>query len=202
MATSRLCSIPDCGKPHYARSWCQNHWDRWWKHGDPLAGKTAHGEPLRYFRETVLANEGDNCLIWPFARNGHGYPHMVYDGRHQRIARLVCEHKHGPSPSTEHEAAHSCGNRSCVNSRHLRWATPIENAADKITHGTVTRGERHGMAKITNAIASQILSLKGTVRQRVIAKRFDVSQATVSNIHRGISWSDGDAPLKNCADNL
>lgn len=38
MATSRLCSIPDCGKPTIARGWCPAHYKRWRLHGDPLAG--------------------------------------------------------------------------------------------------------------------------------------------------------------------
>ena len=29
MATSRLCSIPDCGKPVWARGWCGMHYQRW-----------------------------------------------------------------------------------------------------------------------------------------------------------------------------
>jgi hypothetical protein len=29
------CSIPDCSDRHYARGWCQVHYQRWRKHGDP-----------------------------------------------------------------------------------------------------------------------------------------------------------------------
>lgn len=35
----RTCSIDGCGKPHAARGWCYSHWERWKRHGDPLAGK-------------------------------------------------------------------------------------------------------------------------------------------------------------------
>ena len=37
MATSRLCSIPKCGKPSRRKGWCSAHHKRWWRHGDPLA---------------------------------------------------------------------------------------------------------------------------------------------------------------------
>lgn len=38
MAEDRVCSIPDCGKPSAARGWCQGHYVRWKKHGDPERG--------------------------------------------------------------------------------------------------------------------------------------------------------------------
>ena len=31
----RICSIDDCGRPHYGRGWCRHHYVKWWKHGDP-----------------------------------------------------------------------------------------------------------------------------------------------------------------------
>ena len=33
---TKLCSIPDCGRPAVARTWCQMHHHRWSRHGDPL----------------------------------------------------------------------------------------------------------------------------------------------------------------------
>ncbi len=30
------CEIPGCGRPHLARGWCQRHYAKWNKYGDPL----------------------------------------------------------------------------------------------------------------------------------------------------------------------
>lgn len=47
MATSRICSIPDCGKVVACRGWCSGHYQRWQVHGDPLLGKpTPHAKYL------------------------------------------------------------------------------------------------------------------------------------------------------------
>lgn len=46
MATSRLCSILDCGKSLRARGWCGSHYQRWQKYGDPLGEKTPHHTTL------------------------------------------------------------------------------------------------------------------------------------------------------------
>ena len=37
----RTCSIEDCEAPHAARGWCNKHWLRWRRHGDPLGGGVA-----------------------------------------------------------------------------------------------------------------------------------------------------------------
>ncbi|WP_292637037.1 hypothetical protein [Mesorhizobium sp.] len=58
---------------------------------------------------------------------------MMKDGKCRRVSRLVCEEVHGPPPSPDHEAAHSCdnGDLGCATKRHLSWKTPKENTADK-----------------------------------------------------------------------
>jgi 5-methylcytosine-specific restriction endonuclease McrA len=33
--SKRICSIADCERVHYARSWCMMHYRRWQTHGDP-----------------------------------------------------------------------------------------------------------------------------------------------------------------------
>ena len=40
--TDRTCSVDGCGKPHAAKGFCYSHWERWKRHGDPLAGKKAN----------------------------------------------------------------------------------------------------------------------------------------------------------------
>lgn len=39
MATDRICSIPECGNPHSKRGYCNTHFLRWKRHGDPLVTK-------------------------------------------------------------------------------------------------------------------------------------------------------------------
>jgi hypothetical protein len=42
MATLRLCSIPNCGKPARRRGLCSAHHSRFLRHGDPLGGGRSH----------------------------------------------------------------------------------------------------------------------------------------------------------------
>jgi DNA-binding XRE family transcriptional regulator len=71
----------------------------------------------------------------------------------------------------------------------LRWATAAENSADRILHGTHPIGELNPRAKITGAVAKEIRGLRGVATQMAIAKRFGISQQTVSQIQSGKLWS-------------
>lgn len=46
----KVCAIPDCDAPHYARGWCHRHYQRWYAHGDPTAthkpGPAPGGSPV------------------------------------------------------------------------------------------------------------------------------------------------------------
>lgn len=138
MATSRVCSIPDCGKPVKTKGWCTGHYKRWLRHGSPTCGRTPPGEPERFYRQVVLPYDGDECLLWPYAALSSGYATLHLNGRAQIVSRLVCEETYGPPPTRHHEAAHRCGkgHLGCVTRSHLRWATPTENQADKLLSGT------------------------------------------------------------------
>ena len=47
MANPRLCSIPNCGKRLFSAEWCETHYSRWKKHGDPMLGaKGARPKPV------------------------------------------------------------------------------------------------------------------------------------------------------------
>jgi hypothetical protein len=170
------------------------HYERWRAHGDPLiclVSVPPRGEPKRYLCEVVLAYEGDECLIWPFGTNEHGYGVLTSLGGSRIVARHVCEEVNGPPPTPEHEAAHSCGKGrlACVTKRHLSWKTSAGNKADMVEHGTRLRGERSGLSKLTEPEVRQIIALKGIKSQSKIADQFGVSQRHVGRIHRHENWA-------------
>lgn len=189
MADSRLCSIPDCGKPHNSKGFCKRHYARFAKYGDPLTTKVTPGGYIQDFFETVVRSyEGDDCLIWPYSGTKGGYPRLWYDGKTDSVTRLLCTQEHGPPPPSHH-AAHSCGNghRGCVTKSHLSWKTVKENSEDKIAHGTLKRGQQNGNSKLTEDDVKAIL-LAENVPQHQLAKQYGVTQALVSKIRRREMW--------------
>ena len=185
----KACAIDGCGGRVKARGWCRKHYERWRHHGDPLAGRTPEGDCPRFLEENK-DYAGDGCLLWPYGKNGAGYGYIWKDGGHRRAHVLMLEMTAGPRPTPEHQAAHTCGNRACVNPQHLRWATHSENQGDRLLHGTHNRGERCGTAKLTEAQVREILALLAQgILQREIGRLYGVGQAQVSRIKIGRTWA-------------
>lgn len=134
----------------------------------------------------MQAQETDDCILWPYSKAKAGYGQVLGQTTH----RLSCEMTYGPAPFPKAEAAHSCRNRHCFNPRHLRWATPAENNADKLRDGTHNRGSRQGQSRLTEddvrLIRYQVA--KGT-KQSVFVKHFGVDPTTISRVVLRKNWA-------------
>ena len=191
MTHGKVCSIVGCSKPHYGHGWCKAHYEQWRKWGDPLYDAYYEHGPRKFIAEVVLRySDPIACLIWPFSRNHEGYGQMRHGEKTAMANIVICEAAHGPKPSDEHEVAHSCGNGAggCCSPLHIRWATKVENEADKILHGTTNRCEANGQAKLNADQVRKIRSLAGTMWQREIAALFDVDRRTVGKIISRDLW--------------
>lgn len=148
------------------------------------------GKGVAWLREH-LTYSSDFCLLWPFdskVRDGYGITSL--DGKMYRAHRLMCEWVHGPAPTPEHEAAHSCGNghKGCCNPRHLSWKTRAENQQDRIAMGNVREGPRY---KLTAEQVAEIRALKGIETSYALAERFGVSRTNIVMVQKGETWKDG-----------
>lgn len=185
MADKPICAIQDCNKPVKTRGWCVAHYKRFLRHGDPLAGGIPKREARRFLDECAIPYAGADCLIWPYGKTAAGYGMVMVEGRAIYTHVFVCEAVHGARPKGRYEAAHKCGNPACCNPKHLRWATPHENALDKRGHGTMPRGERHHWAKLSDEEVDAIIDLKGRQNRSAVAKQFGVDPKYVDAVWAG-----------------
>lgn len=138
------------------------------------------------FLRLHVGDQSDKCLIWPYRLVPSGYGLAVIGGVQKRASRWMCILAHGNPPHEKAEAAHSCGNASCVNPKHLRWATPKENALDKVSHGTEIRGERNGKTRLT---ADDVISIRSAPPDlRTLMDLYGVSKGCISKIRSGQRW--------------
>ena len=192
MAAKSLCSVDGCDKPSLAKAYCERHYRRFKRHGDPEGGKAAHGELRRWIDDVALPYVGDDCLIWPFGRHKDGYAQGRYPGLTTgRAYRAICQLVHGAPPTPDYEAAHICGQgrAGCVAPGHLTWKTKRDNEADRAVHGTIMRGSSHSNSRLTESDVRVIrLLLDDGMTHGAIAERFGVARATISLISSGATW--------------
>ena len=182
------CRVEGCERSIVDRSsqLCRPHYARFKRHGDPLAGATGKGYAREFLNKASVV-ESDECLIYPFYRDKNGYGKIRVNGKSVGAHVYVCEKRHGPKPSDNHESCHSCGNGhvGCVNGSHLRWGTRKANIKDAINHGTsyllrVPFGEENHCAKFSNDLIADF--------KKAVALGQSVRSAA---IERGISPTHG-----------
>ena len=183
-----FCSVDGCEDRARFRGWCRKHYNRWQRHGDPIAGRTPNGVPIAWLRDAV-ANAGNSCVEWPFNRDRDGYGRVRFDGRFQRVGHVALTLSGAPRTSHNHMALHepqACHNPACINPKHLRWGLPKENTADRLIDGTAAIRERNPAAKLTTDDVSRIREDNRV--HRLIARDYGVSRSQISRIKKGVAW--------------
>ena len=186
MATARnTCLADDCNRPIIARGLCTLHYQRMKKRGSIDPRPNPNEKRTRFL---LTLPETDECIIWPFcASKTSRYGLANYGGKQTSAHRVSLILHKGPPPTDAHHAAHdpvNCTSPLCVNPRHLRWATPMENSDDKVVKGTVSRGSAH--SKLTNDQVVEIAN--STEFYTDIARKYGVCSETVLRIRRGATW--------------
>jgi DNA-binding XRE family transcriptional regulator len=85
---------------------------------------------------------------------------------------------------------HHCDNRLCINVDHLYLGTHHDNMRDRDSRGRQARGERNGMAHLTEQQVVEIRRLYdgGGVTQLSLAPLFNVTRRTINSIVRRETW--------------
>jgi hypothetical protein len=100
---------------------------------------------------------------------------------------------------------HHCDNPPCCNPAHLFLGTQADNVFDMVAkkrrRGPSREAIRRWSSKLTPEQARQIrLELAKGVPQRIVAERYGVSQATISNVNNGGTWPESGGPMRSRVD--
>lgn len=183
------CSIPECEDSHNARGLCGKHYRQFVRSGrtlPPLVGhKTGNLKTEPWLRDHIAYSDSA-CLVWPFGSDSHGYGTATLESVNMHAHRAMCILAHGRPPAGKNEAAHSCGNRLCVNPAHVYWSTVKRNMEDKYRHGTALLGERVHLARVNQ---EQVLAIMADGRPSYqIAEDYPISARGVRHIKEGRTW--------------
>lgn len=120
-----VCEIADCDSTVYSGALCSLHYQRWYRHGDPLYSPPSAEE--RFWSKVdqttgpVPASLGTRCWIWTASKVEDGYGRF-WSGKNLAAHRVAYEWLVGPIPA-DREIDHRCHNRACVRPEHLRVVT-------------------------------------------------------------------------------
>lgn len=127
----------------------------------------------------------DTGHILALTRTKRGYMTVgVFKGQ-RKVHRLVLEAFVGPCPDGA-ETRHLDGNSRNNRLDNLVWGTRTANTADKLAHGRIARGERHGLARLTEAQALEALSSNES--HTALARRFGVDVTAIYQLRKGKTW--------------
>lgn len=151
------------------------------------------------FWDKVDKSGDGGCWLWTMSLSEDEYGKCVFMGE-QLAHRIAYRLSMGEIPAGQC-VLHTCDVRHCINPDHLFLGTRVDNNADRDRkgraakgdqHGSRTmpdcrpRGERHSLAKLTDAQVIEIRDLysNGNHTHRSLAKLFHVSHATIGDIIR------------------
>lgn len=186
--TPRICSVEGCGKRVFGRGWCSMHYARWIRHGDErtvLKRLSRPGEGMNWIKELIV-DPGDDCIEWPFGRDGQGYGNVSWNNESYLAHRIAYGLFRGEMVESGVVCRHTCGNGhlGCVNPRHIILGTQQQNCQDTVMHG------RCRLCKLTVDEVREIkVRLRRGETRASIASDFDVSDAAISNISTGKTWA-------------
>lgn len=146
-------------------------------------------------KEVLLEENENGCLVCiSHAKDDFGYTRIKYNGKQERLFRVVYMLSNGPIPEGM-LVRHKCDNPTCCNIEHLELGTKKDNVSDMVSRGRDVyhnprpqiRGVSNGQSKLTE---EQVLSIfNSELGYRKLSKEYNVSKATIMQIKKGIIWS-------------
>lgn len=137
------------------------------------------------FWNNVDRSSKDGCWPWLKWCDTTGYGRFSLRNKGHAAHRFAWELAYGPIPDGLW-VLHKCDNPPCVNPAHLFLGTHRDNMDDATTKGRM----RSGTEKLSfeDAVSISALYAGGGISQRMLAKRFGVSQGAISSVVRGKTW--------------
>lgn len=192
----KLCSIPDCSRPHKGHGLCNMHLIR--QRNTGTTDSFIRSQEDRFWekvnkRGSVPAGRPElgRCWEWTAATNDHGYGVLRPAG--QRSGPNVKAHRYsaelaGMDIDGRH-VLHSCDNPPCVNPAHLRPGTDAANMADAKERDRIPLGSERANARLVESQVSEIKQrLAAGERQKDMAPDYGVCPGTIGAIARGVTW--------------
>ena len=157
---------------------------------------------LRFWSKAQVSGNLAECWPWMAQRDKDGYGRFWLRGISRVASRVAWRLANGVDVPAGIVIRHSCDNPPCVNPLHLLTGTNADNTHDAMHRGRLAtgersgtflhpelhRGERHGMAKLTEAGVRQIRERLKAERPVALAREFHVTPETIYMVRSRKLW--------------
>lgn len=189
----KQCEVDNCGNPHNAKGFCNTHYGRLRRGGNPHIKSQIEKTPTERFFESFEKLSTTDCWEWTSYKANFGYGKLRANGREVRAHRFSYEYFVGPIPNGLC-VLHKCDNPPCVNPKHLYIGTKRDNARDMIERGRAyqppTQGEYNSQAKLHDGDIHVIRYLvECGLKQTHVANFLGISKHQVNSIVHKRSWA-------------
>lgn len=150
-------------------------------------------DPMAVTRFWSLVDQSEGCWEWTGDKDSYGYGLFVWNGTQCGAHSLALSFTTGEKRAPGLDTCHSCDNPGCCNPDHLRFDTRLSNVRDMHDRGRSVSPS----ARLTpeQVIAMRVRRDNGAP-QKELAQDFDLSEAYVSQIVRGVTWKDIGGPIQ------
>lgn len=130
-----------------------------------------------------------------------GYPYVALwhggKGKHTFVHRLVAE-AFIPNPDNKPQVNHVDGDKANNHTDNLEWCTQSENTRHAYVTGLISlpQGESNYQAKLTNEQAVYIRENPDGLTGRELARRFNTTPVTISDIQRGKKYRNAGGTIR------
>lgn len=162
-----------------------------WK---PVVGYEGRYEVSNFGRIKSFARYSSGVIL-KLGKTADGYPQAALTAKvgsrslYRRVHTLVLAAFVGPRPE-KFDGCHNDGSRTNNHVSNLRWASRTENNHDTFIHGTHNRGERCGLAKLTE---KQVLEArkkwKAGSSLKELMLEYGLSKSAMHGAVTGLTWS-------------
>lgn len=138
-------------------------------------------------REIEYTVNEDGCHICTsHTISVYGYPQYHENGKTHNLHRYLFLKEHGPIEKG-YVIRHRCDQRLCINLEHLEKGTIAENSKDMFERGRNPKGEKHGMAILSENQVRAIFASDKPYAE--LAVDYGVSRNTIYDIKSGKTWN-------------
>lgn len=119
-------------------------------------------------------------------RKKDGYIIIERQGKNVYFHRWLYEQKYG-KVGFGVVIRHICNHPWCLNIKHLKAGTQKDNIQDQIKIGTFVKGEKNGLAKLTDL---QVKKLRKEINLTFaeLAKKYGISSSVAWQVYNKITW--------------